>query len=172
MPQRAKVSRCWAFQQQDRFRLAETKRMRFAIEKAGIEQPFDVTGRHRTVGDALAARGNFDHRLEPEQAARAGANDFGVDLATAERRNNRPIDERVQAPLIEPAEDLAVQHSRLRAGAEVKAEHRLERQPLVGGGFMPIDTKLFTRLHGKRIRAHRLTGLGATEFEDMLARWR
>jgi hypothetical protein len=92
MPQRAKVSRCWAFQQQDRFRLAETKRMRFAIEKAGIEQPFDVTGRHRTVGDALAARGNFDHRLEPEQAARAGANDFGVDLATAQRRNNRPID--------------------------------------------------------------------------------
>jgi hypothetical protein len=85
MPQRAKVSRCWAFQEQDRFRLAETKRMRFAIEKAGIEQPFDVTGRHRTVGDALAARGNFDHRLEPEQAARAGANDFGVDLATAER---------------------------------------------------------------------------------------
>lgn len=92
MPQRAKVSRCWAFQEQDRFRLAETKRMRFAIEKAGIEQPFDVTGRHRTAGDALAARGNFDHRLEPEQAARAGANDFAVDLATAERRNNRPID--------------------------------------------------------------------------------
>src|SRR6185437_5719795 len=72
-------------------RPAEAARMRLAIEETGVEQRFDLVGGHWTVGDAFATDGDFDHRLEPEQAARTGTDDFSVDLAAAQRGHDRPF---------------------------------------------------------------------------------
>ena len=66
----------------DVLRLTEPERMRSAFGKTRIEQRLDVCGRDRTVGDAALGRPDLDHRLQPEQAARSGADDLDIEPAT------------------------------------------------------------------------------------------
>ena len=77
MPQRAKVRRVCALQIGQVLGPAEAQRVRAAAEQAGVEQARDIARPHRPVGDAALWRLDLDHRLEPEQAARAGAHDRG-----------------------------------------------------------------------------------------------
>ena len=57
------------------------------VEEALVDEPVDVGGCHRAVGDAPAVGRDLDHRLEPEQAARAVADDG--DVATLLGRGER-----------------------------------------------------------------------------------
>jgi hypothetical protein len=52
-----------------------------AVRDHGIEHGGDVGGRHRAERDAAFCGGELDHRLQPVQAARTGADDFERDAA-------------------------------------------------------------------------------------------
>ncbi|MET3865077.1 hypothetical protein ABIC20_002386 [Methylobacterium radiotolerans] len=65
----------------DFFRIAEAQGVVAARGQAGIQQGVDVGERHGSVGDPPLGRADFDHRLQPEQAAGAGADDGDVEAA-------------------------------------------------------------------------------------------
>jgi hypothetical protein len=67
-----------AFEEGDVFDEAEGEGMLAAFEHAGIEQAVDIGWLHRTVADAALRARNFDGRLEPVHAARAGAHDLDI----------------------------------------------------------------------------------------------
>ena len=81
MPTRAKVSRGLAFEERDVLDEAEGEGMLAAVQHAGIEQAVDIGGFHRPIADTALRARNFDGRLEPVHAARAGAHDLDVEAA-------------------------------------------------------------------------------------------
>ena len=139
---------------------AEPQRVR-AVGEDGVEQALGIARRDRAIGDAACRRFHLDHRLEPIEAARAGAHDLDRDLAPRRRgadrgrdlfgadrqrpgvgRNEQPqrhccasASSASSRRLIEPRDHPAVQHGRRRQRAKAEAIDRLERDAAVGGGF-------------------------------------
>ena len=62
------------------------RRERLAVEKARLDQAFDVAGANRSEAVAHAALLDLDQRLEPQHAARAVAHDLDRDRGLLGRR--------------------------------------------------------------------------------------
>jgi hypothetical protein len=58
------------------FRLADAQGMLGALQEARREQACDIAFANRAVGDAALRRRHFHHRLQPQHAARAIADDL------------------------------------------------------------------------------------------------
>ena len=71
-------------QERDLVGRAEPALVMAAGEEAAVEQAFDVGRLHRAVGDAAIGGRHLDHRLEEIGAARAVADDLGLDAALGE----------------------------------------------------------------------------------------
>ena len=52
-----------------------------AVEEIVSEQARDIARRDRAIGDAAGGRHHFQHRLQPEEAAAAVADDGEIELA-------------------------------------------------------------------------------------------
>jgi hypothetical protein len=59
-------------------RPAQPQRVRATRQHAGLDQPRDVGEAHRTVRDTAVGSGDLDHRLQPEEAPRAGPNNLHI----------------------------------------------------------------------------------------------
>src|SRR6185436_7741419 len=64
---------------------ADAEPVRLAVEHARIEQRIDIAHLDRSVADPALAGLDFDQRLQPIHAARAGANDLDIEAAPFER---------------------------------------------------------------------------------------
>ena len=63
---------------------ADAETVRLAVEHAGIEQRVDIVRLDRPVADPALVGSDFDQRLQPIHAARAGADDLDVKPAVFE----------------------------------------------------------------------------------------
>jgi hypothetical protein len=52
-----------------------------ALKQAGFKEAVDIGGLDRTIGHPALAGLDLDHRLEPIEAARAVADDLGINHA-------------------------------------------------------------------------------------------
>src|SRR5262249_52732293 len=64
------------------------QRMPVAAERS-INKSRCIAGRYGTIGQAAVARLDLDHRLEPVEAARTGADDVNLDAAAAPSLHQR-----------------------------------------------------------------------------------
>ena len=153
MPQRAKVSRVWRFRKGMSSGRPRHSGWPALIGRPPANRPGTSRGRHRPEGDAPARRLDLDHRLQPEQAARAGAHDLDrrglaasppramatatLSAPTARAAASRGTKKRVViAPPpgrsrrcdsgVQPRHRLAVEHRRGRGGTEAQTIGRLD----------------------------------------------
>ena len=72
-----------ALQEGDLLGPADAQGVSGALHQSGFEQGRHIGGLHRAIGDAPCRRLDLDHRLQPEETARAGADQRHVQLAPA-----------------------------------------------------------------------------------------
>ena len=84
MPQFLKVSRVWLSSHGIVVDHADAETVRLAVEHAGIEQRIDIARLDRPVADPALVGRDFDQRLQPIHAARAGADDLDIEPALLE----------------------------------------------------------------------------------------
>jgi hypothetical protein len=84
MPQFLKVSRVWLLSQGMVFDEVKAELMLSAFEHAVIEQTVDVANANRSIADPAFGSRHLNQRLEPIEAAAAGAHDLNVEPALFE----------------------------------------------------------------------------------------
>ncbi len=166
--------------------------MLFALQHAGLQQAFDVARRDGPVGDAPRRRLDLDHRLQPEQPARAGPHDAqGTAVGRSRARDRRrdavgPERYRLRVGGDEdpghaqasdrtasnvagsrPDTGVVVDEGRRPAGAEPEAEHGFQRDAAVRGRLVPVDAEPPLHMVRERDRADRLAGFGPAQFHHM-----
>jgi hypothetical protein len=97
------------------FGQAQLQRVRAAGEERRVKQAVHVAGVHRPVGDAARGGGDFDHGLEPEQAARTVAHQFNLDAPCFRAAQRWPATS--SAPAARAAESRGTKTLMLMAGS-------------------------------------------------------
>ena len=182
MPQRAKVSRVWRLSQ-GMSSVGPSRSVCAPSARSGGQQRLRIGRRHRPVRDPAGRGLDLDHRLEPVEPARAGADNVDRDIPPGSRclddrpppRRRRPRAPRHRAEckaarsllrLRKRAHPAGLGRAGRSAGrpawprghrTEAEAIDRLQRHAAVGGGRAHLDAEPRSR-HARRADRRRPPG--------------